>query len=186
MIQATSPITERTMRRTLLLIPILAALLLLAACATGAEGPPPADFSLRYDWREGSLPPPYHYEYTITLAADGTGLMTMVPDYPGPDAPVWEEPFTVPPEEVDQLHDLMVEQGLLRERWREADDTPVGGSSASLEVTRDGKTIQIPSFPPDGQRERAAAIFAAVEAIVPQAIRDDLERRRAEYEAANE
>jgi hypothetical protein len=175
------------MRRIPLLFPLLAAaLLLLGACAgDAAEGPPPADFSLRYDWREGSLPPPYHYEYTIALAAGGAGTMTMVPDYPGEGVPVWEEPFTLAPEEVDRLHDLMIAEGLLRERWRAEDAPPVGGSYASLEVTRDGRTIEIPAFPVDGQRERAAAIFAAVEAIVPAEIRADLERRRAEYEAAN-
>jgi hypothetical protein len=111
--------------------------------------------------------------------------MVMIPDYPGPDVPVWEEPFSIPPEEVDRLHDLMIEQGLIRERWSKRDDPPVGGSSASLEVTRSGEMIEIPAFPVDGQAERAAAIFAAVEAIVPQAVRDDLEQRRAAYEAAN-
>jgi hypothetical protein len=187
MILAVAPITETSMRHPLL-TPLLAiALLLLAACgADAAEGPPPADFSLRYDWREGSLPPPYHYEYTITLAADGSGLMALTPDYPGEGVPVWEEPFSVPPDEVDRLHDLMVEQGLLRERWRAEDSPPVGGSYAWLEVARDGRTIQIPPFPVAGQRERAATIFAAVEAAVPQAIRDELQRRRAEYEAANQ
>lgn len=175
------------MRRALLLPSLIAALLLLSSCAgDAAEGPPPADFSLRYDWREGSLPPPYHYEYSITIAADGSGMMTMVPDYPGPGVPVWEELFIVTPDEMDRLHDLMIEQGLLRERWRAQDNPPVGGSYASLKVTRAGRTIEIPAFPPDGQRERAAAIFAAVEAVVPQSIRDDLERRRAEYEAANQ
>jgi hypothetical protein len=187
MIGAASPTMETTMRHHLLTPLIAVALLLLAACgADPAAGPPPADFSLRYDWREGSLPPPYHYEYTITLAADGSGLIAMTPDYPGEGVPVWEEPFSVPAEEVDRLHDLMVGQGLLRERWRAEDSPPVGGSYAWLEVTRDGRTIEIPPFPVGGQRERAAAIFAAVEAAVPQTIRDDLERRRAEYEAANQ
>lgn len=174
------------MRRTLLHSSLLAVgLLLLAACADAAAGPPPADFGLRYDWREGTLPPPYHYEYSISLGADGSGLMTMVPDYPGPGVPVWEEPFSLPAAEVDKLHDLMLARGLLRERWAERQDPPVGGSYASLTVTRAGATIAIPAFPAAGQAEQAAAIMAAVEAIVPQPIRADLERRRAEYEAAH-
>lgn len=164
----------------------LAAALLLAACAPdGAAGTPPADLRVRYDWREGSLPPPYHYEYTITLAADGAGAMTMIPDYPGPGVPVWEEPFTLPPEDLAALYGLMLDQGLLSEAWRELDMPPVGGSSASIEVTAGGRTVRIPSFPVAEQQERAAAIFAAIEAAVPRAIRDDLEARRAAYELAN-
>jgi hypothetical protein len=175
------------MRRTLLHSSLfVATLLLLVACAAdAAEGPPPSDFSLRYDWREGSLPPPYHYERTITLSADGSGLITMVPDYPGPDVPVWEERFTISAEAVDRLHDLMIAQGLLHERWAADSEPRVGGAYAYLTVTRAGATIEIPADPIRGQAEQAAAIFAAVEAIVPQPIRDDLERRRAEYEAAN-
>lgn len=165
---------------------LLAAALLLAACAAG---PPdeavPDDFRLRYDWREGSLPPPYHYEYTITLGADGAGLISMVPDYPAPAVPVWEEPFRVPPAEVERLYRLISEQGALTERWRALDMPPVGGSSASMELTAGGRSVQIPSFPVDGQRERAEAIYAAVEALVPAATRADLDQRRAAYEAAN-
>ena len=174
------------MRLLSMLTTLLVGLLLLAACsADAAGGPPPSDFSLRYDWREGSLPPPYHYEYTISLSADGTGLITMVPDYPGPSVPVWEEAFSLAPEEVDRLHDLLIAQGLLRERWSERDDPPVGGSYAYLEVTRQGSTIKLPAFPVESQSAQVTNIFAAVEAIVPQPIRADLEQRRAAYEAEN-
>lgn len=165
----------------LLALVVLAAPLLAACGPDAAEGPPPEDFALTYDWREGSLPPPYHYEYTITLAADGSGVMTMVPDYPGAGVPVWEEPFTVTADEVARLHDLMVAEGLLRERWRGVDDHPIGGSFASLSVTHGGKTIEVPPFAE--QEGQAEAIFAAVEAIVPADLRADLEARRAEYEA---
>lgn len=164
---------------------LIAALLLAGCSATSTEGPTPTDFRLRYDWREGSLPPPYHYEYTITLAADGSAAIVMVPAYPGPGVPSWEEPFTVPSAEVERLYRLMQAQGLLSERWRELDLPPVGGSSASMEVTADGRTVQLPSFPVDGQRERIEAIYAVVEGLVPAAIRADLEQRREAYMAAN-
>jgi hypothetical protein len=166
---------------------LLLAALLLAACAAGdpAAGPPPPDFQLRYDWREGSLPPPYHYEYTITLAADGSGTMTMLPGYPGPGVPTFEERFTLAPEALDRLHDALIAEGLLREGWREQRDPPVGGASWTLEVTHAGRTVVIPAFPVEAQQARAAAIAAAVEAIVPQAARDSLERQRAAYAAGS-
>jgi len=159
-------------------------LLLLGACSSGAASGPPADFSLRYAWREGSLPPPYHYAYCITLAADGSGAMQLVPDYPGPDVPVWDVPFTLSAAEVAQLHAQLLAQDLVRERWQALDNPPVGGAAATLEVQYAGQTITIPAFPLERQQARAAAISAAIEAIVPQAIRDDLEQRRAAYVAA--
>src|SRR4051812_20811553 len=44
--------------------------------AVSVETPPaqrPADFSLTYDWRAGSMPPPFHYEYTVSISPDGEG-----------------------------------------------------------------------------------------------------------------
>lgn len=175
------------MRRAALRSAALAVALLLAACGpAGADRTPPPDLAVRYEWREGSLPPPYHYAYSITLAADGTAAMTMTPDYPGPDVPVWEEPFSVPPAGVAALYGALLDQGLLSERWREQDSPPVGGSSATLEVSGGGRTVQVPAFPVPAQQERASAMHAAIEAVVPQAIRDDLEARRAAYAAERE
>jgi len=106
-------------------------LLLLTACNSGAGAGPPADFSLRYAWREGSLPPPYHYAYRITLAADGSGAMQLVPDYPGPDVPVWDVPFTRSAAEVAQLH----AQDLVRERRHATGDKAERGACEQKVLT---------------------------------------------------
>ena len=37
---------------------------------------PPADFALRYEFREGSLPPPAHYEYSIRIGPGGRGTFS--------------------------------------------------------------------------------------------------------------
>ena len=69
------------------LVTITALLLLIAAGCTTVTPTPnsldtrPADFNVIYEWQEGSLPPPYHYEYTITIKADGQGQIVMIPDY---------------------------------------------------------------------------------------------------------
>jgi len=55
----------------------------------------PADFALVYSWREGSLPPPYHYSYTISLQPDGAGELVFVPGYSGGETPIWTETFSV-------------------------------------------------------------------------------------------
>lgn len=161
----------------------LSAAALLMGCAARAGDGAPADLQITYEWREGSLPPPYHYEYGVSLGADGAGEVTMIPDYPADDVPVWTEPFTVERAALDELYRLMVEQGLLSQRWRALDLPPVGGSSANLTVRAEGREVAIPAFLPDDQQARADAIYAALLGVVPQALLDDLEARRAAYEA---
>lgn len=159
----------------------------LTACGPGeGGGTAPDDLLVRYEWREGSLPPPYHYEYSIRLQSDGAGEVTMVPDYAGDDVPVWSEPFSVSREQVNQLYATMVGRGLFSERWRELDDPPVGGSSALMSVVASGRIVTIPAFLPPDQEERAAAIYAALRALVPATIFDGLEARRADYVAERE
>lgn len=161
----------------------LSAATLLMGCAAQGGATAPDDLLITYEWREGSLPPPYHYEYSIVLRADGNGEVTMVPDYPGEGVPVWSEPFSVERASLDQMYATMVEQGLLSQRWSAEDSPPVGGSSEDMSVVAGGRTITIPSFLPSAQQARAEAIYAALRAVVPQAIFDDLEARRAAYEA---
>jgi hypothetical protein len=161
------------------------ALALLAGCSGifGQRGAAsrPEDFQVQYEWSEGSLPPPYHYEYTVLIGPDGQGEVRMTPDYPGPDVPTWTETFSLTPEEMDSLYAGMAAQGLEREKWAEEDDPPVGGSSAWMVVTSRGKEIRIPSFVPARQAAKAQALGEAVVSAVPQPFWDSLNARREAY-----
>lgn len=156
---------------------------LLSACVTPAPSGAPSDFALTYDWREGSLPPPYHYSYQIELAADGAGTIAFTPGYDGPEVPTWVETFQLSSAERDALYSALVEQGLLRERWRADPLPPIGGSSATLRVTADGQTATLPDFVIAAQQERVAAMHALVEAQVPEAIWTKLRMQHEEYVA---
>jgi hypothetical protein len=141
----------------------------------------PDDFSLQYEWREGSLPPPYHYEYTISIAPDGRGQVVMVPDYPSDKVPTWTETFTLQPAQLDTLYQSLVEQGLFRQSWRAQDNPPVGGSSQSLVITAQGKTVVLPAYVLIEQEAAAEEIYAAVMALVPKPIWDKLNAQREQY-----
>jgi hypothetical protein len=154
-------------------------LTLLVAC-TPAAAAVPTDFALVYVWREGSLPPPYHYSYQITLNADGTGMIAFTPDYAGPAVPTWEEPFQLSAADLATFYQALVDEGLLRERWRAESDPPVGGSSAELQVTANRRAITIPSFVVERQQGQAVAIHTLIEAQVPEPIWAKL---RAQHEA---
>ncbi|HMP41352.1 MAG TPA: hypothetical protein PKA05_13295, partial [Roseiflexaceae bacterium] len=94
--------------------------LLLAGCtifglpvADPALAQRPADFALVYQWREGSLPPPYHYEYDIELQPSGLGEIRMRPDYPADGVPLWIESFSLSDSQLDSLYQVFVTQGAL-------------------------------------------------------------------------
>jgi hypothetical protein len=142
----------------------------------------PADFKVVYDWQEGSLPPPYHYEYTITLAPDGQGQIVMVPDYAFSNPPTWTETFTVMPAQLDHFYRLLIDKGLFTQRWQAQTDPPVGGSSDSISIIAHGKQIAIPSFVIPTQAAAAEDISTALRALVPQGLWDKLNTQREQYQ----
>jgi hypothetical protein len=142
----------------------------------------PADFSIEYNWSEGSLPPPHHYEYLIRLLSSGPGQVVFWPDYPGfAGVPEWAERFNPSPEQLDQLYRIMLDQGLLTEEWRAEADPPVGGSSEWMAVTADDRQIVIPAFVRTEQSAAASAIYSALRSLVPDSIWEKLAEQRQEY-----
>jgi hypothetical protein len=141
----------------------------------------PPDFNLVYEWQEGSLPPPYHYEYTITIEPDGQGQIVMIPDYASDTTPEWSETFTVAPAVLDPFYRLLIDKGLFTQRWQAQSDPPVGGSSDSLQVTAHGRQFSIPSFVSAAQAAAAEDIATAVRTLVPQDLWDKLNAQREQY-----
>jgi hypothetical protein len=165
---------------------LLLALLPLLACSLFSPEAPvdttrPADFSARYDWSEGSLPPPYHYEYIIHLDPSGAGLVEMVPDYPGDGVPIWTETFTVEPAALDAFYSQLVLAGAFSTQWREVDDAPVGGSHYAVTLTANGQTTEIPRFVVADQAAAQSTISEEFVALVPQAIWDKFDSQREAY-----
>jgi hypothetical protein len=146
----------------------------------------PEDFRVLYQWYEGSMPPPYYYQYSIELDATGTAWVTLTPDYPSPNVPSFTENFTVSEQQLDDLFQLMQEQGMMQRTWRTDSDPPVGGSSEALTVTAGGQQYLIPSYPVSNQRQAAGEIISAVKALVPQEIWERLDGLREDYVQENE
>jgi hypothetical protein len=142
----------------------------------------PEDLTIRFEWREGSVPPPYHYEISIILGPDGGGQVTLVPDYPAKGTPIWTEDFTASPEEMETLYRSLVSHGMFTQRWREQERPPVGGSTFSLRATALGKAAHVPALVVPAQAKAAEAMGAAVRAAVPQAIWKKLNARLEQYQ----
>ena len=166
-------------------------LLLLSGCdSSGDSGQMPkqrpADLTITYDWRAGSMPPPYHYEYTITIGPGATGKVQYIPDYPGEKVPTWTETFTPTDEQLDKLYTLMMEKGVFGNTLRAKTNPPVGGSIEWVSISGGGKQVSIPKFPEGTGADQVEEVYSAVKAVVPQPTWDKLEAQREAYEAEYE
>lgn len=170
------------MYRWIVLLAVLAPL--VSGCGEAATVPEtmPEDFRLVYLWREGSLPPPYHYEYRITLAPDGAGLIEFWPDYPSATTPLWSEPFSVSAETRQGLYAIMRTAGVWGGTWQESNPPRVGGSTATLEALAHGTAALIPGDLIDDQARRMAPVYAAIQQLVPQPLWESLHTKRQQYE----
>jgi hypothetical protein len=144
-------------------------------------GARPQDLTVDYQWREGSLPPPYHYEYTLSIAAEGQGEIVLTPDYPRTDVPEWTEEFQVSAKQLDDLYQVLVDNGLFTQTWRQQDSPPVGGSSQELIVTADGKRFTVEDYVVADQQAAAQSMYDAVHALAPQEVWDRLDAKREQY-----
>lgn len=163
---------------------VCASMSVLACAVTGTQAAPsqrPPDFRVVYDWTEGSLPPPYHYEYTVTVEPDGRGQIVFVPDYGGEGVPKWTETFTVPAGRLDDVYRLMMANGLLKTRWRQLEMPPVGGSSESVRVTVSGRQVTVADYLVKDQQAAGERMFTAARALVPDTVMTGLKARRDDY-----
>ena len=163
----------------------------------------PDDLVLRYSWREGSIPPPDHYEYVITVsarlgasappyasratAALGTaaqcesaeGTIEFLPDYPEHEPPVWRERFQVSPRQMADLFALMEKTGLFDREWADSGEPCVGGSLEWLSVDAGGRRITVPSTPQDAGA--IEPLYACIRELAPLEIWKRLSVRHEEF-----
>lgn len=141
----------------------------------------PNDFGVEYKWREGSMPPPYHYEYTVIIKASGRSEIVLTPDYSSTTVPQWTEYFKVEEQDLNDLYRVIVENGLFTRKWRQLDAAPVGGSNQTLVVTAMGKQIRVEDYLVSEQQVLANVMYAAVQVLVPKEIWERLQAKRQQY-----
>jgi hypothetical protein len=158
--------------------------LFLSACTAAPPSERPAsrsaghpdDFSVRYFWDTGSLPPEYHYRHVIEVQRDGAGTASITRSYG--DGPSETLPFQLEAGAMDTLYADLDAAGLFSTRWREESDPPVGGSYWSLTATADGRTVEVPTYVVEGQQAAAEQIAGRVRAVVPAAVQAELDAWR--------
>lgn len=167
----------------------LVALLLVATGCGGADPSlggsyptMPADFAFEYNWQEGSVPPPNHYEYTIKLDKDGNGTLIYRPDYAqNKNVPTWEEKFTVGPEERQVIFWRIADTKVFKKGKidKEEKTYQVGGEYSWLDIMANGKKYQIGSVADD--IPAVGYLYERIQRLAPGSVWQKMGERRKEY-----
>ena len=137
---------------------------------------------IRYEWQEGSIPPPYHYEYTIRLGPGLQGEIEFRPDYEFNDPPIWKASFELGAQQLTTLYELMHAQGVFSQEWQPGKGLSVGGSIEWVEGSVGGQAFSIPSELDRADAAAISPVYQAIRALVPEPIWTGLMARRKEYE----
>ena len=138
----------------------------------------PDDFSIQYRWREGSVPPPDHYEYTIHLGPGGEGELVFYPDYPMYNPPNWSEQFQIDKATLERLYRLMEERGIFSRSWTESDEA-TGGALESVRIRADGMEFTVPGGIEEA--EDVKEVYRFIRSTVPEKIWDTIMSRREKF-----
>lgn len=130
--------------------------------------------ALRYEWKEASLPPPHHYEFTIVAGANGQGLIEFVPDYPSAETPVWKRGFGVELETLSRLVADLANQAVAES---EAGEVRVGGSVEELQVTTASGAQRVIQL----EDHSGAELRRRIRSLVPEAVWKELDSLRRAY-----
>jgi hypothetical protein len=127
----------------------------------------PDDFSFRFRWQLGSVPPPYYYEYTIKINADGTGDIELLPDYPQHHPQKRTAPLRLNKTTINYLFEEMQSAGLFENVCPEVESNWTGGSQASLDVHAWGKEYHVPYSISSADLHRMEPVYLAIQELIP-------------------
>lgn len=165
---------------------LVLSLLLVAGCAQRHAGDPvvddqvmPADFAGTVEYDNGSLPPPYHYEWRVTFD-DATAEVEWRPGYDSSAEP-WREAVGITDDQRTGLYARLRELGLF-DLAEVTDDGMVGGPGGSVEITAAGRTHDPGSL---GGSEEGARLLEdvadAVRALFPAEVWDGLKTKQEDW-----
>lgn len=138
-------------------------------------------FEIVYHWTEGSVPPPYHYEYSIKIQEDRTGIVSYRPDYDLKDVPVWNRYFIIPQELFSQLYDLIESDGFYKHEWKQAIEIIVGGSQEWCDGIIENHEFHIPTGLAREDSDKTGPLYLLLRQLGPDEMWDDLQQMRKEY-----
>ncbi|MCE1166000.1 MAG: hypothetical protein LWX07_11435 [Bacteroidetes bacterium] len=171
-------------------IVILALMLMTASCTKSQDM---NWTSLTYEFSAGPLPPPYHYQYSISINHDGSANMMYKLGYDDKD-PAYNYSFTVDPEAMRELDNKIKESQLLDAKLEAMPENehPVGGPLNRVVIYRVNsdpnldqppQVFEAPYFPKREYMKGLVGLYDYIDGLVPDDVNSDISAKKTEFES---
>lgn len=162
-------------------------LVLVAGCGAQVQGDPtaadnpadamPADFAGEVTYANGSVPPPYHYEWRVEFD-DSSARLTWSPGYEGDQKEEWTEEVDLGEDDREAYYDRVKETGLFE--FDNSDDGFVGGPTgrARFGDLHDSGTLGTS----EEGKDMLEAVVAATEELFPAEVWSGMEGKQKAWE----
>ncbi len=165
---------------------------MLTSCSNSKHTSDSSWTSIQYSYSSGPLPPPYHFNYDITVNSDCTAALSYRLGYE--DSQPLNYTFTVPKEKLKLLNEKIAASQIASGKIEAVPENkhPVGGSleNAKLVVTKSNpdldqppKAFESPYFPEEKYKKNLDDLYAFIKSLVPQSTWDDINAKKTEYES---
>lgn len=165
---------------------LLAFLLVVAGCAKEDPGVPvagdgtPADFTGTVEYGNGSVAPPYHYEWRVRFDR-ATASVEWTPGYE--ETEPWSHLLDIGVEKRERLYDMLRDAGAFTFDDN-TDEGITGGSTGSVELVADGKNYDTGSLGDSRAGQKVLDdVVAAVEELIPADVWAQMKDKQDEWSA---
>jgi hypothetical protein len=135
---------------------------------------------INYLYAAGSMPPPAHYEYSITINDQLAGEIIFYPDYPADNTPFWQYTYNFTAALWEEIIDFTAKNQFISKKFASLENPPIGGSLHYLTIFTAQKQIKINS-----QIKQKALLLQFAELLkktIPPDIWSELQEKHKKYQ----
>lgn len=138
---------------------------------------------IKYTYDAGSLPPPYKYNYTLTVSNDGNAELVYKTGYSGNERSTFSYNVEINNYMFKTLQNEIRESKVLNQRIEQmpSSEIPDGGHSDYLQIYNGDELISsVPSYPDSKYKESLDKIYKALFKCIPDEIWKEIESKQSE------
>jgi len=161
--------------------------LILSSCLRSQEYSTDDWTKIEYFYENGSLPPPYHYEYMITIMKDLKGTVKFLLGYDDGKSPVLNYEFTFTNEQLEILNKSIKKSKVLTDQRNSFryEELTEGGSSMSLKitvVTDKTEVLEFNRYVEGKYKDGFEKLLASINNLVPENVWNEFKQKKEEQE----